>query len=90
MRMARKAKTNPSGTVIKKRLRQEASSSRNPPRLGPLISPRETAMPINPRPRPSCSLGKVSLMIAGPAAIIIAPPRAWQNRAAIRKARAGA
>lgn len=57
-----------------------------PPKLGPVILPRETKVPISPRAFPLSLTGKISVTIPWLFAIVIAEPIAWIIREKTKKA----
>jgi hypothetical protein len=76
----RATSVNPKGTFTRKMLLQPKCNVRNPPKKGPIESPRYTAATFIPKALPLSSGGKTDVKRATPVPNIIAAPIPWKIR----------
>ena len=72
--------TIPIGTLMKKIQRQEASSTSQPPRIGPMIGAISMGTPRTPMTRPMRCGPAFLVMIVMTAGMIMPPPMPWSTR----------
>jgi hypothetical protein len=80
----------PSGRLTRKTSRQSPSSTRAPPRVGPVAAAAAAAAPQRPTPVARFSTGKLSSTIANEAGMISAAATPCRTRKAISSSRLGA
>ena len=72
--------TIPIGTLMKKIQRQEASSTSQPPRIGPMIGAISIGTPRMPMTRPMRCGPAFLVMIVMTEGMIMPPPMPWSTR----------
>ena len=72
--------STPNGTLIRKIQCQSATSTRTPPSTGPSADDTSATTAISARPRPRCSGGKTSTVIAKPSGARMPAPTPWITR----------
>lgn len=87
-RVSQSAST-PRGTIERNMARQSSQAISRPPAEGPSAVPTADMLASQPMTLPARSLGTVSATRAMASAIMVAAPRPWTARAAIRASRDG-